>query len=305
MSTLKVLLLGTPRIELDGTPVTIRRRKAFALLIYLAVTQEPHTRETLATLFWSDYDERRARAYLRRAIAAINEALGKGWLLADPEQVAFEPSANLWLDVDHFRQLLAECQTDGYPSDDFRADSLVPLREAVDLYRGDFMSGFPLPDCPDFDNWQFYEREVLRRGSQEALEKLVHIHSKQAEYAQAIPLAQRWLALDPLQEAAHRHLMQLYTWTDQQAIALRQYQECVRLLKAELGVPPEEGTTELFEAIKARRLLPPKEMTNKDRIPTLPDPQSPQNPHTQSRRSANLPSQPTPFIGRDQAPPSR
>jgi pimeloyl-ACP methyl ester carboxylesterase len=42
---------------------------------------------------------------------------------------------------------------------------------------------------------------------------------------------------------------------------LRQYQECVRILKDELDVEPEEETVRLFEAIKARQLEPPGRIT--------------------------------------------
>ena len=66
MSALKLFLLGPPRIELDGRPVDIQRRKALALLIYLAASGQPHSRDTLATLFYPDNDQSRARAYLRR-----------------------------------------------------------------------------------------------------------------------------------------------------------------------------------------------------------------------------------------------
>jgi DNA-binding SARP family transcriptional activator len=39
------------------------------------------------------------------------------------------------------------------------------------------------------------------------------------------------------------------------AAALRQYEEYVELLEEELGIPPEEETMTLYEAIKAKRIL--------------------------------------------------
>jgi class 3 adenylate cyclase/tetratricopeptide (TPR) repeat protein len=51
--------------------------------------------------------------------------------------------------------------------------------------------------------------------------------------------------------------MQLYDQTGQPAAALRQYEEYVKLLEEELGLPPEEETTTLYEAIKAKRILGP------------------------------------------------
>ena len=112
----------------------------------------------------------------------------------------------------------------------------------------------PCPTAPEFDEWQFFQAESLRRDLAAALERLVRGHSSQGELEPAIPYARRWLALDPLHEPAQRCLMQLYAQAGQRAAALRQYEECQRLLAAELGGSPEQETTALYEAIKARKI---------------------------------------------------
>ena len=70
---------------------------------------------------------------------------------------------------------------------------------------------------------------------------------------QALHYARRWVAHDPLHEPAYRALMTLYAQAGQPAAALRQYENCVRLLDDELGAPPEEETVALAEAIRSRR----------------------------------------------------
>ena len=80
MSRLALYLLGPPRIERDGTSVHIRRRKAVALLAYLAVTRSSHSREMLATLLWPDSDHSRALTNLRVTLSALNNAFGEGHL---------------------------------------------------------------------------------------------------------------------------------------------------------------------------------------------------------------------------------
>ncbi len=65
MPRLSLYLLGPPRLELDGEPLDIGRRKAVALMAYLAVTGQGHARDVLATLLWPEYDASRARAALR------------------------------------------------------------------------------------------------------------------------------------------------------------------------------------------------------------------------------------------------
>jgi predicted ATPase/DNA-binding SARP family transcriptional activator len=259
MSGLKLWLLGPLRIEVETGPVEIQRRKAVALLVYLAVTGESQLRDSLATLFWPENDQSDARTALRRDLSALNKALGRTWLEIGREQVGLERKPGLWLDVKEFQSLLAACRTHGHPTGEVCPACLPFLGEAVELYRADFLTGFTLPDCPEFDEWQFFQAESLRREFASALERLARGYGvqREAERELAIAYARRWLALDALHEPAHQQLMQLYAWAGQQALALRQYQECVRLLDEELGVTPSVETTQLFETIKARRISPP------------------------------------------------
>ena len=250
---LKFYLLGPPRIELNDEPVQIRRRKALALLVYLAVTGRPHSRDALATLFYPDLDQSQARTYFRRDLGALNTQLRGDWLTADREIVGLNQSAGVWTDLAQFRHDLTACDSHGHAKNDVCLDCLPLLATAADLYTDHFLAGFSLPDCPEFDEWQFFEAENLRQELARALDLLIRGYLAQRQYEQAIPYARRLLNLDPLHELAHRYLMKLYALSGQHAAALRQYDNCVTLLDEELGVAPEEETTRLYEEIKARR----------------------------------------------------
>jgi DNA-binding SARP family transcriptional activator len=93
MARLSIYLLGSPQFKINGEPITLPRRKATALLAYLAITGEPQRRETLANFFWPDWDQPRAYAYLRNTLWEINRTLGEGWLLADRESIGINPQA--------------------------------------------------------------------------------------------------------------------------------------------------------------------------------------------------------------------
>ena len=261
-----VLLLGAPRIEHDGDPIEVDTRKAIALLAYLAVTRRRHARDVLAGLLWPEYNQGRARAALRRTLSSLGRARAEGWLEVDREGVELNRE-RVWVDVDRFRELLAECRTHGHPETGVCPDCLPPLSEAVGLYRDDFLAGFALRDSAAFDDWHFFQAEELRRELAGALEKLSRGHGALEEWEEAISHARRWLALDPLHEPAHRWLMQLYAWAGQRAGALRQYRECVRILEEELGVSPLEETTRIYEAIQEND-LPPPPVLSKDRSST-------------------------------------
>ncbi|MCB0165408.1 MAG: AAA family ATPase, partial [Anaerolineae bacterium] len=305
MSQLALYFLGTPHLERDGVSITLSHHKATALLAYLAVTRQPHTRQALATLLWPDHDAANGRAGVRRMLWVLNKSLGQAWLEADHETVLLPSRPGLWLDVERFRALLANRRQHGHALSELCPACLAPLTEAVALVRGDFMAGFTLADSPDFDSWQAFETESLRRELAGALEQLVQLLSRSDDtYEPAISYARRRLALDPLHEPAHRQLMQIYAWAGQAAAALQQYQSCVRVLEQELGIAPSTETTLLAEAIKANRLPPPPGSLGPAPVAvtasaqpvaaTAPAPPAAGPPH-------NLPVLATPFIGRKAA----
>ncbi|MEZ4634632.1 MAG: BTAD domain-containing putative transcriptional regulator [Caldilineaceae bacterium] len=277
MSTLKLRFLGPPSIEIDDEPVTFSRRKSLALLAYLGVTGVAQQRDTLATLLWPDSAQGHARGLLRRELSSLRSALGGSWITVAGDQVSLPPHENIWLDVQAFADLLNKTHDAQHDLDD--------LATAADLYRGDLLTGFTLGDCPEFDDWQFFQAEEYRRLLLHALDQLVDGYSRPGEWDTAIAYARRRLTLDPLHEPAQRSLMRLYAHNGQTAAALHQYEECVQVLHLELGAPPEPETTALHEAIRARRFPSPAPAARTvDRLVALP--------------SNNLPPQSTSFVGR-------
>lgn len=241
MPRLHLYVLGSLKVELDDSLVEIPRRKVLALLIYLVVRGEPQSRDSLATLFWPEYDQKRARANLREVLWRLRQTLGDGWLMTEGEMVGLSPDAELRLDLAEFNARIA-------------TSNPHTLEEAVALYRGDFLAGFSLTDSPAFDDWQFFQAESTRQSMSSALDRLVTEYTVSGALDQAIGHARHCLALDNLHEPAHRTLMRLYARSGRQAAALRQAEECARLLAEELGVDPEAETLALTAAIRAREI---------------------------------------------------
>lgn len=257
MSLLSLYLLGPPRIERDGVPISFDTRKAVALLSYLAVTGRPHSRDALAALLWPEYSQVNARATLRRTLSTLNKSLGGEWLEISREAIALVSGPGLWIDMAAFEKLVAQCRLRDQAVAESCSQCLQPLNRAAALYRDDFLAGFTLRDSPNFDEWHYFQSEGLRRELAGALERLVACYSQTSEFGTAIPHARRWLALDRLHEPAHRQLMLLYAWSGQRAAALHQYRECRQALEQELGVAPLDATTQLYEALKENRIPPP------------------------------------------------
>ena len=130
MSCVKLFLLGSPRIEYEGVPVEVDTRKAVALLAYLAVTQRYHSRDALTALLWPEYDQTRARAVLRRTLSSLARARSEGWLDVGRQSIGLNRD-KVWVDVDHFTNLLAECRHHGHSEAEECTACLSPLTEAA------------------------------------------------------------------------------------------------------------------------------------------------------------------------------
>ena len=289
-------LLGGTRLERGGQAVPIERRKAMALLAYLALTNEYQRRESLAAMFWPEADGAEGRAALRRTLSVLNAALDGG-LDAQRDAVGLLP-AQLELDVNRFRGQIATARAHHAAGEAPCPSCLAGLAEAAALYRSDFMDGFTLRDSPVFDDWQTQQTDALRRDLAECLELLSMGYALQGDYRSALEPARRWVALDPLHEPAQRLLMKLYAWSGQRAAAMRVFQECARVLETELGIDPQPETKRLDEAIRAGQMMPPVARTAppSTRLPEQIE-AGPARP-ARAGLSPQLPAPTTPLLGR-------
>jgi DNA-binding SARP family transcriptional activator len=238
---LKVLGGFEVRIE-SGSSLTLPTRKTRALLAYLALSAGAgQPRDKLTALLWGDSGDRQARQSLRQALFALRRSLapaGAGEILVEGERVALDPAA-VEVDAALFERHV-------------RAGTPETLEHAMALYRGDLLEGLLVREA-GFEEWLVAERERLRELAQEALARLVALHDRRGDLDLAIRAGQRLIALDPLQEPAHRALMRLYARDGRRGAALRQYQTCLDVLQRELGTEPEAQTRELYHDLLRRR----------------------------------------------------
>lgn len=250
--TLTIQLLGPPRLIQNGELLKLSRRKSLALLAFLAVTQQPQSRETIMALLWPALDDSAARMNLRRDLSWLRRQLSEDVLVADRLQVEFELVTGVSLDVYQFEAARQAVQEHAHPDGRLCAQCVGSLKTAVALVEGEFMAGFSLSDCAEFDEWLFFQREHYRQEVSGSLRQLVTWCEAEGAFSDGINYGRTLMALDPWHEPTHRALMRLYALADQPTAALRQYEECVRILDEELGVEPEPETAALFEAIRTR-----------------------------------------------------
>ncbi|HSB02798.1 MAG TPA: BTAD domain-containing putative transcriptional regulator, partial [Anaerolineales bacterium] len=269
MPTIRLSWLGPPLIEVDGHAVRLEMRKTLALLAYLSLSPQSTSRETMATMFWPEYDQQHALSNLRRNLSSLAGSLPPGCLYADRERIELQMGDEVQVDVKEFHRLLLHANAHSHLTNQTCDECIKTLESAVKLYRGDILEGFNLKDCPGFDEWQLFQREGLRSKYAGALEKLASIYREQCEWEKAISTARSWVALDRLNENAQRLLIGLYYQSGQRSLALRQYETLVDLLQNELGQAPEAGTLSLYQS-----LLPVEAPGGAEKVPARPHPAS-------------------------------
>ncbi|KPK11168.1 MAG: hypothetical protein AMJ56_06610 [Anaerolineae bacterium SG8_19] len=262
MADLSLGVFGPFQGNLGTAPLPgFRTLKVQALLVYLAIEQDPHSRESLMTLLWPGLPERSARGnlrqiiyYLRKMIPEVTsrESGGNGLVplfIANRSTIQLNPVAAIEVDAHHFESCLQSSQNHIHLDLLACRDCRYQLEKAIGLYRGDFLEDFYLDDSNEFEEWAQVWREAYRRKALDALEVLTTMSIHQKEYPKARAYAEQQLEIDDLRESAYRQVMEVMALSGQRADALMVYERCRRHLAEELGMAPAKRTTELYERI--------------------------------------------------------
>lgn len=255
MANLKVKLFGAFRVWQNGQPVEgIDSGKAQELFCYLLLFRNrPHSRETLAGFLWRNRPTSQAKKYLRQAIWQIHTTLESEGrpangrvLLVDPDWIRLNPDADLWLDVACLEKTYMLVR--GVPGRALDTIRVQAMRSAADAYTGHLLEGW-------FQDWCLLERERLQNVFLATLDKLMDYCEVNGDYEAGLADGARVLAIDLARERTHRRLMRLYYLYGDRTAALRQYDRCVHALHEELTVEPAPRTVELYEQMRAGRLV--------------------------------------------------
>src|SRR5512137_1032168 len=195
MAHLCITLLGNLQVTLDGQPVPpFKSNKDRALLAYLSVeSTRAHPRESLAGFLWPEWPDRDALSNLRYTLSSLRKVIGDPqaqppYLLITRDTLQFNSSSDAWVDVAAFEEMLEAGRTAG--------SALEKLEQAIALYRGNFLEGFSLADCPAFEEWVLITRERLRRQASSALHSLASAREQRGETKAAQEYAWRLLEME-------------------------------------------------------------------------------------------------------------
>jgi DNA-binding SARP family transcriptional activator len=238
---LQVRLFGGIEVRIDDRLVEApARRRAWSLLAWLALHPGLHGRLELAARFWPDVLEASARASLRSALWALRRALGPAGdaaLVTTGDRVGIDPRHPAWVDALEFARLVDEGR----------------LEEAVGLCRGPLLAGVD-------EDWAMRAADEHRERLVEVLERLAAAAEERGALDEAVRLARRQTALDPLGEEVHRRLMRRLALAGDRPAALEVYARLVDRLRRQLRLAPSAMTRALAAGIRdAERPADPAE----------------------------------------------
>ncbi len=223
-----------------------KARQLFALL--LAHRGKFLQRDQILEYLWPHSDPSSAEARFKVALNALNHALepqrpsrSAGFFILRRESAyGLNPAAALRVDVDEFEHLMSKAEQTAVPEESIRL-----LREALALYRGDYLSDFL------YEDWTLRERERLRQAY---LHGITHLAGRLADIGdcdEAAAWCQRALAIDNCWEEAYRVLMRCYSAQGNRAMVIRTFEQCEATLRAELSAPPMPETVSLYQRLLA------------------------------------------------------
>ncbi len=230
---LEIRLLGGFDLRVNSQALNdLGSRKAEAILVYLVMHGGMCNRNVLATLLWPESPESQAMTSLRVALSLLHREL-EDYLEVTRDAAGMKPGANVYLDVNDLEGKLANGE----------------VEQALDVYQGDFLQGFYIRDCLDFEDWRRLQQERVNTLVTTGLHTAISHAIETEEYQKGQAFARRLLEIDPLDEQAHRKCMLLFVLDGQRAHALGQYKKCQDILQAELGVEPSQETQSLYMQI--------------------------------------------------------
>lgn len=241
--TQRIKLLGTLAIEEDGRrPLEARGKRlmnsvhGLALVSYLLYCNEIQSREQVADLLWEASSTSRSLMRLRELLARVRRYLPQ--VQASRMTVTFRAGADDVIDLFLLREGLA-------------SEDMAQLDEALRLYEGDFLASFHLPGAPMFNEWLVVVREQLRVAVLDAHHRLCQHYAAARQWRSGVDVARRWVALEPLDEVAHRWLMHLLARNGQVTAALRAYEACRQIVAQQLGIEPQAETCALARQLES------------------------------------------------------
>ena len=243
---LRIRVLGAAMVEVGDTALTAadwsyaKPRE----LMFLLASSPPMTKDQIAAALWPDLSRQQLGNALHTALRELRRALGDpGWVRYSDGQYRFDRSRPHECDVTAFEDALVAARR-ARPAE----AALPELQRAIAAYGGDFLDGMATGE------WALVRRDELRRAFESALLATGRMQAAAGRHQAAAAAFRKAVAHEPLNESAHRELMNCWVRLGETARAVRHYEELAGVLRDQVGVAPAAETEALYRRLLAARL---------------------------------------------------
>jgi DNA-binding SARP family transcriptional activator len=233
---LEVYALGAGNALINGEPILSWDGALPRNLFFFFVDRPLVTRDEVFATFWPDLSVKEATNVFHVTKRKISERLDHE--LTSYNSGFYIPSGQMqvYYDSVDFLESIEQAST---MSDE---EATKKYRHAIDLYRGDFLSGLKM-------EWAIERRQALKGAYAQALIALGRIRKSQGHNEEALGYFLRALHETPEREDIHREVMSLYAAMGRNEDAKAQYRRLAAELEADLGITPSRESRELYESI--------------------------------------------------------
>lgn len=226
MKEIKCKLFGQQRVEEGDNLVHLPPGKISGLFFYILMNRRV-SRDTAATLFWPDSDEKRAKTSLRNALHKIRNYFQLDIILS-PNKFDLMLNEDLVIKVDAL--LLEENPMENYK-----------------IYEGEFLKGLYIDELVEFDYWVNEMREHYFLLYKNAMEKKLekdYGEEKFQNYEKDINLL---ISYDMFNEKAYYYKLLYFKKIERFDMVINEYHYYQNLMNRELGISPSESLNKIYQ----------------------------------------------------------
>lgn len=267
LEKLEVYSLGILDIKLNNRSINeYMSGKAFGLLCYLAMNSDKVlNREKLVELFWGNSDLEAAKYNLRYTLWTLRRLFkneeAEDIIVNVKNGCKISDAYKIITDVNLLDNLLTNVEKDK------KYYNKITLEKIHEIYKGEFFEGFFLKNCPEFNDWVFYQRESCQRKYFTLLLGFSMYLKDNNLPEKCIDVYEEMIRMNPLQEDLYLNLIKLYIQLGDRNAALTHYEKCCKVLREELNIGPMQELQKVYQQIRNGAQKKPKRSYNHSKEP--------------------------------------
>lgn len=208
-----------------------KTRTLFAYLLS-AGEKGAHTDRMCELLWPNEAAEATKRGRFHHAVAMLRKALGsKDAVIRSGEFYRLNAPEGSWIDISSFEQICRRGLS--LAKQDRVDDALLIYRSGQELYRGDLFEDIPLQYVhSENEDWCLPRRRWLRDMALKIYRDTSVLLRSQNQQDEALPLCQKALVLDPMNEDINCETMRVFHAQDRTDAIIRQYKQYLTTLES-------------------------------------------------------------------------